>query len=204
MMGAAVVSAACIALGALATWSTWREARALGAYLAAVIAEGLVPLMAPSAATPAAFVAFESVVAALRFGVGFEVARHMAAALPGVRGRIYASVLVALGATVALVTWGRVEPSGERSAYRALALAATGSGLLLLGLRVLALRYRLDLPLVFRATAPLGAYLVAHGLLLGAATEAAKVPLAASVSAALWCAWALWLALSAWAARKPA
>lgn len=203
MLTAAAVTAACLALGTLLQTGRWRDARALTVYVAFVASAGLASVAMPALATVTAFVVQESAVSVLRFGVGFELARHVARELPGARVRIFGAALVALVVTLGLLVWGALEPSGPRSTFRALALSASGAGLLLLALRLMAFRYYLDLSYVQRATTPLGAYLITHGLLLGAITEwpGGHEMLAAALSGALWCTWALWLALSAWAAH---
>lgn len=202
MLTAGVVTAATLALGALLQTGRWRDAPLLTAYVAFVSGAGLTSILTRPVVTVSVFVVQECAVSALRFALGFDLARRVARELPGARGRILAVTLAVLVATLGLLVWGQIEPSGPRSTFRALALAASGAGLLLLTVRLLALRYYLDLSSVQRATTPLGAYLVIHGVLLGAVTEApgGHEVLAGTLSSATWCAWALWLALSAFTA----
>lgn len=198
MTGAIVVTCGCLALGALLSHGAWRSARVLTAYTVVGVAEAFFLLAVPAAATPAAFVGLESILAALRFGVAIDVADYVARHLPGIKRRVWGLTLALLICAGALAAFGYQQQASARDTYRGLALASSGAGMLLLLLRVQARRHGLDLPRVLATTTPLGVFLMAHGMLLGAATEAAHVDAAASASTLLWSAWAIWLAVAAW------
>jgi hypothetical protein len=196
-LDALVVTAALLALGTVVTFTDWRSRRALVAYLLSVGATVLLPITARAPQSPVTFILLEATRALFRFALVVELAKRIFEPLPGARDRSARLVLVGLVATLGLIAWGLCVPVGPRSTFRALALGSGGTGILLLGLRVLAQNYALPVhPVSHATTAGLGLYFVIHALLLGAATEGSYLArqVGSVVSNLIWCAWAAWLA----------
>lgn len=201
MLNALLVTAAALSHGVLATKGGWHLSPALMCYLGAVIALNLAQLAIPAAGSPMGFVVDELVAAALRYWLVVELAERGFQGFPGALQSARRVVFGGLVVTAALVMWGSLIVGGPRTTFRALALATGGTGLTLLALRWLTLRYSLLVHPVRRVVMTwFGGYLVLRSLLLGAATEwSPGVRLhAVTLSSGAWIAWT---AALAWAAR---
>jgi hypothetical protein len=202
MLNAILVTVAALALGALISAGTWNTSRALPCHFATVAALNLAQLLAPTwVSTPLGFVVEELVNALVRFWLVVEVLNRVFEPLPGAQQVARRAVLGGLVATLGLVAWGVLATGGVRATFRALALATGGTGLCLLALRCLTLRYYLPAHPLLRSTMSwFGAYLVLRSLLMGTATEWSAVMRAHAVtlSSAAWIAWVLTLV---WASR---
>lgn len=206
MSNALLVTAACLALGALLTWGAWRAHLALSAYLVLIVGLNFWQVTAPhGGANAATFVGQEVTAMVLRYAVVVEALLRAFKPLPGARRVAAGVVLCACLATVALLAWGLSLAAGPRATFRALALANGGAGLTLLALRALTLHYYLPVHPLHRVTLTwFGAYLVLRSLLLGAATEwsgTLRVQ-AVTVSSVAWAGWALVLAWAAWTGQR--
>ncbi len=205
MLNALLVTAAALSQGVLATSGGWQVSPALVCYLGAVIVLNLAQLAIASAASPAGFVVDELAAAMLRYWLVVELAERGFQGFPGALRSARRVVLGGLVVTTVFVTWGSLGMGGPRTTFRALAMATAGTGLTLLALRWLTLRYSLLVHPVRRVTMTwLGGYLLLRSLLLGAATEwsaGARVH-AVALSSGAWMAWAAALAWAAWSGQR--
>lgn len=194
MLTAAAVTSGALALGALVQRGSGRRLRwALQVYLILALANGLAVVVEPTGLGVLGFTLWECTLTAGRLMIAFELVRDSARA----RYVFLSGLVVLLLILVATVSIA----AGTRATFRNLALGASGAGLLLLSVRAVAAFELAEWDAVERAaSAGLGSYLLLHGALLGAATEASATgeSLGAALSPIAWSLWALWLAICAW------